>query len=104
MSFAPNELTFVYNKSDILYELYGGATISFEANEIELGLGEEENPGVEIENGSLRSLNASITSEFELSEAITASDGHLDLDVIRDGADSPVEIHVDLARLAVQSY
>ena len=46
----------------------------------------------------------SITSEFELSEAITASEGHLDLDVIRDGADSPVEIHVDLARLAVQSY
>ena len=46
----------------------------------------------------------SITSEFDLSEAITVSDGHLHLDVIRDGADSPVEIHVDLARLAVQSY
>ena len=52
---------------------------------------------VEINGGS-------ITSEFDLSEAITVSDGHLHLDVIRDGADSPVEIHVDLARLAVQSY
>jgi len=46
----------------------------------------------------------SITSEFELSEAITDSDGHLHLDVIRDGTDSPVEVDVDLARLAVQSY
>ena len=46
----------------------------------------------------------SITSEFELSEAISASDGHLHLDVIRDGTDSPVEVDVDLARLAVQSY
>ena len=45
-----------------------------------------------------------ITSEFDLSEAITVSDGHLHLDVIRDGADSSVEIHVDLARLAVRSY
>ena len=46
----------------------------------------------------------SITSEFDLSEAITVSDGHLYLDVIRDGADAPVEVHVDLARLTVQSY
>jgi len=45
-----------------------------------------------------------ITSEFDLSEAITVSGGHLHLDVIRDGADSSVEIHVDLARLAVRSY
>jgi hypothetical protein len=45
-----------------------------------------------------------ITSEFDLSEAITVSGGHLHLDVVRDGADSSVEIHVDLARLAVRSY
>ena len=45
-----------------------------------------------------------ISSEFDLSEAIAVSGGHLHLDVIRNGADASIEVHVDLARLVVRSY
>jgi len=66
LGFAPDELTFVYNVADQLFELYGGATIAFDGNEIDLVLGDEDDPGIVIENGSLSSINASITADFEI--------------------------------------
>ena len=66
LSFAPDNLTFVYNDSNQLYELYGGATITFDGNDVDLVLGDEDDPGIEIENGSLKAINASITADFEI--------------------------------------
>lgn len=75
LDFAPDTLTFVYNLSDQLYELYGGATISFDGNDIDLVLGDEDDPGIVIENGSLQSINASITADFEIFDLGFSPDG-----------------------------
>ncbi len=66
LAFSPDELTFVYNSTNSLYELYGGATITFDGNDIDLVLGDEDDPGLEIENGSLKAINASITADFDI--------------------------------------
>lgn len=66
LGFAPNGLTFVYDATDALYALYGDATISFDGNDIGLVLGDEDDPGIVIENGSLSSINASISADFEI--------------------------------------
>lgn len=75
LSFAPNGLTFVYDSSSALYELYGDATISFDGNDIDLVLGDEDNPGIVIENGSLSSINASITADFDIYDLGFSPDG-----------------------------
>lgn len=75
LSFAPDALTFAYDLNDQLYELYGGATISFDGNDIELVLGDEDDPGIVIENGSLQSINASITADFEIFDLGFSPDG-----------------------------
>ena len=60
--------------------------------------------GLEVGDMIVGINGSPISSEFDLSEAIAVSGGHLQLDVIREGADTSIEIHVNLARLLVQSY
>lgn len=75
LSFAPNSLTFKYDSANALYALYGDATISFDGNDIDLVLGDEDTPGIVIENGSLSSINASVTADFEIFDLDFSPDG-----------------------------
>jgi hypothetical protein len=67
LDFSPDGLTFQYESSNSLYELFGAATISYDGNTMDLELGDDTDPGIEISNGNLQTLNASVTADFSVS-------------------------------------
>ena len=68
LSFSPNNLTFKYDSSSSLYEMFGDTSISFDGNTVDVVLGNDTDPGIEINGGSLQQLNASITADFAVND------------------------------------
>ncbi len=67
LQFTNSGLTFIYNKSANLYEIYGGADITVDQEVFDLQFGDSTNPGITIQNGLLESLTSTITADFSLS-------------------------------------
>ena len=63
----PTDLTFEYDKSATSYKIYGSLKSSLEGNEIELQLGDTNNPGLVIENGDIKKVETTVTADFSFS-------------------------------------
>jgi hypothetical protein len=75
LSFSPDNLSFQYSSSSSLYEMFGNASVSFDSNTIDIVLGDNMNPGIEINSGSLQQLDASITADFTINSLDFSPDG-----------------------------
>ncbi|MCG8373270.1 MAG: hypothetical protein MI700_07035, partial [Balneolales bacterium] len=66
LSVSPQDLTFVYDSSEDYYEMYGALTVSLDGEEIDALLGDESDPGLVYENGTITHVNFGITADFEI--------------------------------------
>ena len=64
MEFIPDELTFELEGNN--FELYGGASFKVGSEEVTIGMGDDDSPGVLVENGTVKHINLSISDDFEM--------------------------------------
>lgn len=76
ISIAPDDLSFIYSSDDSQFIMYGSATTSVDGNDIDVTLGDEDNPGLILDSGSLTHINFGITADFEM-KGITISPSNL---------------------------
>jgi hypothetical protein len=72
LTISPDSLTFEYDATEDYFEMYGSATTSVDDNELDLNVGDADDPGVILDNGTLTHLNFGVTSNFEM-KGITIS-------------------------------
>jgi hypothetical protein len=68
MSFDPDDLTFVYNHSDDLFEMYGSLTTKFEGEEIDATFGDASAPGFKYQNNVVESIDIGVSADFKLKD------------------------------------
>jgi len=66
LSFSPDAFTFEWDSSSDKIEMYGGATVSFDSESIEIGLGDADSPGIEIGSGIIEKLNLGVSADFSM--------------------------------------
>lgn len=59
-------VTFIYNETDDLYEVYGDVDIVIEGDEIDAFLGDADTPGFEIEGGTVESVDIGVSTDISL--------------------------------------
>ncbi|WOO42570.1 SdrD B-like domain-containing protein [Rubellicoccus peritrichatus] len=59
-------VTFIYNSTDDLYEVYGEVDVVIEGDEIDAFLGDADTPGFEIEGGIVESVDIGISTDISL--------------------------------------
>jgi hypothetical protein len=68
MTFEPKELTFLYNESNDLFEMYGELHVTFDGERLFAKLGNETTPGFEYKNKKVQKIDVGVTSDFKLKE------------------------------------
>ncbi len=76
ISVAPDALTFSYDSGESRYEMYGSATTTVDGNQISISLGDEDNPGLILNSGTLTHINFGVTADFTM-KGITVSPSDL---------------------------
>lgn len=66
LEIAPRKLTIKYNTNEHYVSMMGAAKLKIESDSIVVDFGSEEEPGVQIKNGTLTHLSLSITGDFKL--------------------------------------
>jgi len=66
ISFTPNTLGFGWDKANNYYEIYGTLDSEIDGNTISLSLGNHNDPGLLIQNGTLEDFNMGVTADFHL--------------------------------------
>ncbi|MBO6523797.1 MAG: hypothetical protein JJ971_08235 [Balneolaceae bacterium] len=79
ISISPEDLTFIYTSDDDQFEMYGDATTTIDGNEIDIALGDEDDPGLILDSGALTHINFGVTADFEM-KGITISPDALTLE------------------------
>lgn len=72
ISIAPEDLTFKYEADTDLFEMFGSATTTIDENEVSISIGDDENPGIVLDNGTLTNINFGVTADFDM-KGITIS-------------------------------
>ncbi|MCE7990847.1 MAG: hypothetical protein HEP71_02660 [Roseivirga sp.] len=65
-AFIPTDLTFQYNTGKKHFEMFGSAQFTIEGHDATIDMGTDAEPGLVIDGGSVKSLDFSITEDFEL--------------------------------------
>jgi hypothetical protein len=68
ITFTPTDLTFLYNKSSDLFEMYGGADTSFDGESISVSLGASDTPGLEYKDNVVDKINMGVSSDFTIKD------------------------------------
>ncbi len=67
LTFSPKDLTFQWGANDDKYVIFGEVSITTQGGDLFDGrLGDAENPGVAIVNGSVQHINLGVTANFDL--------------------------------------
>lgn len=66
LEFQPKALTFVYDKSNKYYEIYGEVDTKFENDTINALLGNENKPGIIIKNSKVEQIVFGLTSDIKI--------------------------------------
>ena len=64
---SPDNLTFQYDTAEDFFEMYGDVTISIGEDDLTAIMGDEDDPGLIVENGSISHVNIGVSEDFELS-------------------------------------
>jgi hypothetical protein len=68
LEFMPHDLTFQWEKGQQKYVLFGDVDVTIEDDSLDVDLGDQTSPGIEIINGSLEQINIGVTANFQLKE------------------------------------
>lgn len=66
LAFKSKGLTLEWTKNDHDFRLYGEADVHLEKDSIQVKLGDQSDPGIEIKDGVFQRINVNITEDFEL--------------------------------------
>lgn len=66
ITFSPNDLTFIYNKSESLYEMYGSLSVAFDNESLDATFGDASSPGFKYKNNVVESINMGVTTDFTM--------------------------------------
>lgn len=75
MGFESDTLVFRYNRNKNAYELFGDVTISFDSNRCEVTLGNDQDPGMVVANGTLQKLNIGVTDTIQIRNIVFEPQG-----------------------------
>ena len=64
LDFEDDGLSFEYLHDDNAYAMWGGLKITIDGNELDLGLHDEDNPGILFSDGHLQQLDLDVNSDF----------------------------------------
>ena len=66
--FEPNNLTFLYNESSDLFEMYGETNTYFDGESVLVSMGTSNSPGLEYKNNQVEKINLGVSSNFSIKE------------------------------------
>tara|TARA_B100000809_G_scaffold4361_1_gene4599 strand:+ start:15468 stop:19688 length:4221 start_codon:yes stop_codon:yes gene_type:complete len=66
--FEPNNLTFLYNESSAVFEMYGETNTYFDGESVLVSLGTSSSPGLEYRNNQVEKINMGVSSNFSIKE------------------------------------
>ncbi|RNC79912.1 MAG: hypothetical protein ED557_12310 [Balneola sp.] len=75
ISISPDDLTFEYDSAEDYMEMYGDVTITFDDEEMDVSLGDADDPGLIIEDGTITHINFEVTADFEVESLTIAPTG-----------------------------
>lgn len=79
ISITTDELTFQWDSGNTQFEMFGSATTSIDGNDIEISLGDADDPGLILDSNVLTHINFGITADFDM-KGITISPDALTLE------------------------
>lgn len=68
MAFSPQGLSFEWDGTNDIFEIYGAATVSFDSEIMTIGLGDADAPGIEINAGTVEKVNLSVSADFNIKD------------------------------------
>ncbi|MEQ9266834.1 MAG: hypothetical protein RLN81_16510 [Balneolaceae bacterium] len=74
-----DELTFQWDSGDSQFEMFGSASTNIDGNDIDISLGDEDDPGLIVSSGTVTHINFGVTAEFDM-KGITISPDALTLE------------------------
>lgn len=74
LSFYPEDLSFAWDKEGGNYDIFGAVKVGIEGDTLIALLGDEDNPGIEINEGAIHHINIGVTDDFELKSLTIAPD------------------------------
>jgi hypothetical protein len=75
MGFEADTLVFGYNRNQDRFELFGDVTVSFDSNRCEVTLGNAQDPGLIVANGTLQRLSIGVTDTIRIRNVIFEPQG-----------------------------
>ncbi|MBL4604668.1 MAG: hypothetical protein JKY02_03130, partial [Flavobacteriaceae bacterium] len=100
ITFSPDDLTFVYNATDELYEMYGSLSVSFDNETMTVNLGDSTTPGFKYKNNVVESIDIGVTANFKLKDLDIKP---TDLTFIYNKSGNQFEIYGDV-KLSVSNF
>lgn len=67
MGISPDNLTFQYDTAEDFFEMYGDVTFSIGNDDITAVMGDEDDPGLIVDKGTISHVNIGVTEDFEMS-------------------------------------
>ncbi|MBA4318256.1 MAG: hypothetical protein C0412_07630 [Flavobacterium sp.] len=64
LTFKPNRLTFVWDEPNKRIRIYGDAKVKIENDSLSVALGSSTNPGIQITNGIIDTIDVKVTGKF----------------------------------------
>ncbi len=75
VTISPSDLTFEYDASEDYIEMYGDVSITFGDEEMDVGMGDSDDPGLIYDSGSITHINFGVTADFEISSLTISPTG-----------------------------
>lgn len=72
---SPSDLTFEYDSSQDYIEMYGDVSITFDDEEMDVSMGDSDDPGLIYDSGSITHINFGVTADFEISSLTISPTG-----------------------------
>lgn len=74
-----DELTFQWDSGNTQFEMFGSASTNIDGNDIEISLGDADDPGLIVSSGTVTHINFGVTADFDM-KGITISPDALTLE------------------------
>lgn len=102
ISISPSDLTFEYDSAEDYMEMYGDVTITFGDEEMDVSMGDSDDPGLLFENGNITHINFGVSADFEVSSlTISPTDLTFEYDSSEDYFEMYGDIEFDIGDDAV---
>ena len=94
ITISTDNLTFQWDSGNSQFEMFGSASTTIDGNDIDISLGDENDPGLIVSSGTVTHINFGVTADFEM-KGITISPDALTLEY--DSGNSQYEFYGSVA-------